>query len=51
MTVGEATTQAPVRIARGGWLDVLRFVAAALIILYHFREASPVSLPQRHLRR
>ncbi|WP_409020789.1 acyltransferase family protein [Brevundimonas vesicularis] len=48
MTVGEATTQAPVRIARGGWLDVLRFVAAALIILYHFREAAPVALGEVH---
>ena len=38
----------PVRIARGGWLDALRFIVGALIILYHFREASPVPLPQLH---
>ncbi len=37
-----------VRIARGGWLDALRFIVGALIILYHFREASPVPLPQLH---
>lgn len=38
----------PVRIARGGWLDALRFIVGALIILYHFREASPIPLPQLH---
>ena len=30
----------PPRIARGGWLDALRFIVGALIILYHFREAA-----------
>ena len=39
---------APPRIARGGWLDLLRFAVGALIILYHFREASPVPLPTFH---
>lgn len=48
MTAGEATARVPVRIARGGWLDILRFVAAALIILYHFREAAPVALGEVH---
>lgn len=38
----------PARIARGGWLDVLRFVAGALIILYHFREAAPTPLGELH---
>ena len=38
----------PVRIARGGWLDALRFIVGALIILYHFREAAPVPLGQLH---
>jgi len=38
----------PPRIARGGWLDALRFIVGALIILYHFREASPVPLLQLH---
>ena len=38
----------PPRIARGGGLDALRFIVGALIILYHFREASPVPLPQLH---
>ncbi len=40
--------RSPPRIARGGWLDALRFIVGALIILYHFREASPVALPQLH---
>lgn len=35
----------PPRIARGGWLDLLRFVVGGLIILYHFREAAPIPLP------
>ena len=38
----------PIRIARGGWLDALRFIVGALIILYHFREAAPVPLGQLH---
>ncbi len=38
----------PARIARGGWLDVLRFVAGALIIIYHFREAAPTPLGAFH---
>lgn len=42
------TDRVPPRIARGGWLDALRFIVGALIILYHFREASPVPLPQLH---
>lgn len=43
-----ALSRCPARIARGGWLDALRFIVGALIILYHFREASPVPLPQLH---
>jgi peptidoglycan/LPS O-acetylase OafA/YrhL len=38
----------PARISRGGWLDVLRFAAGALIILYHFREAAPTPLGAFH---
>lgn len=48
MTALEATARVPVRITRGGWLDILRFVAAALIVLYHFREAAPVALGEVH---
>ncbi|MGV9005890.1 MAG: hypothetical protein ACOH1H_04035 [Brevundimonas sp.] len=44
----EPTTPIPPRIARGGWLDALRFIVGSMIILYHFREASPVPLPQLH---
>ncbi|WOB79916.1 acyltransferase [Brevundimonas nasdae] len=40
--------RSPPRIARGGWLDALRFIVGALIILYHFREAAPVPLTQVH---
>lgn len=38
----------PPRIARGGWLDVLRFAVASMIILYHFRMAAPLPLPALH---
>ncbi len=38
----------PPRIARGGWLDALRFIVGGLIILYHFREAAPVPLGALH---
>lgn len=44
----EPINPSPPRIARGGWLDALRFVVGALIILYHFREAAPVPLPELH---
>ncbi len=44
----ESATRRPARIERGGWLDVLRFAAGALIILYHFREAAPLPLGQIH---
>jgi peptidoglycan/LPS O-acetylase OafA/YrhL len=33
-------------IARGGWLDALRFIVAGLIILHHFQGAGPVALEQ-----
>jgi len=33
-------------IARGGWLDALRFIVAFLIILHHFQAAGPVPLAQ-----
>ncbi len=45
---GLAPPPRPDRIARGGWLDALRFIVGALVILYHFREAAPVPLPQLH---
>ena len=31
-------------IARGGWLDALRFIVASLIILHHYQAAGPVPL-------
>jgi len=48
MIASEHARPQPVRISRGGWLDILRFVAGALIILYHFREAAPTPLGQFH---
>ena len=30
-------------IVRGGWLDALRFIVAALIILHHFQGAGPIA--------
>lgn len=44
----EPMDRSPPRIARGGWLDALRFIVGAFIILYHFREAAPVPLGQLH---
>lgn len=44
----EPINPAPPRIARGGWLDALRFIVGSLIIVYHFRDAAPVPLPHFH---
>ncbi len=33
-------------IVRGGWLDALRFIVAALIILHHFQGAGPMVLAE-----
>ena len=33
-------------IARGGWLDALRFIVATMIILHHFQAAGPVPLAE-----
>lgn len=33
-------------IVRGGWLDALRFIVAALIILHHFQGAGPAVLAE-----
>jgi len=33
-------------IARGGWLDALRFIVASLIILHHFQAAGPRPLAE-----
>ncbi len=33
-------------IARGGWLDALRFIVAFLIILRHFQAAGPIPLAE-----
>lgn len=38
----------PPPIARGGWLDALRFIVGAMIVLYHFREAAPLPLTALH---
>jgi peptidoglycan/LPS O-acetylase OafA/YrhL len=36
----------PPAIARGGWLDALRFIVAGLIILHHFQMSAPVPLAE-----
>ena len=41
-----STRNETVRIARGGWLDALRFIVASLIILHHFQAAGPVPLAE-----
>ena len=33
-------------IARGGWLDALRFIVAGLIILHHFQDSGPIPLAE-----
>lgn len=33
---------------RGGWLDALRFVAAALMVVHHYHRSAPVSLETLH---
>ena len=33
-------------IVRGGWLDALRFIVAALIVLHHFQGAGPIPLAE-----
>lgn len=33
-------------IARGGWLDALRFIVASLIILHHYQAAGPAPLSE-----
>ncbi len=39
-----STRNETVQIARGGWLDALRFIVAFLIILHHFQAAGPEPL-------
>ncbi len=36
----------PPPIMRGGWLDALRFIVAALIILHHFQMSAPIPLAE-----
>lgn len=41
-----STRNETVPIARGGWLDALRFIVAGLIILHHFQAAGPHALAE-----
>ena len=41
-----STRNETVPIARGGWLDALRFIVAFGIILHHFQAAGPVPLAE-----
>jgi len=41
-----STRNETVPIARGGWLDALRFIVAFLIILHHFQAAGPAALAE-----
>jgi peptidoglycan/LPS O-acetylase OafA/YrhL len=43
-----AQTGTPPPIQRGGWLDALRFIVAAMIIIHHFQLAAPVPLVEFH---
>ena len=40
--------KSPVDLARGGTLDVLRFMAAAFIVVFHFGQGAPVALESVH---
>ena len=46
-----STRNETVQIARGGWLDALRFIVAFLIILHHFQAAGPEPLERDRIRR
>ncbi|WP_339913352.1 acyltransferase [uncultured Brevundimonas sp.] len=41
-----STRKETTAIARGGWLDALRFIVASLIILHHFQGSAPVPLAE-----
>lgn len=41
-----STRNETVPIARGGWLDALRFIVAVLIVLHHFQAAGPHALAE-----
>jgi len=41
-----STRNDTVQIARGGWLDALRFIVAFLIVLHHFQAAGPAPLAE-----
>ena len=46
--LGISTRNETPRIDRGGWLDALRFIVAALIIVHHYQLAAPIPLEQFH---
>ncbi|CAN5581508.1 acyltransferase [soil metagenome] len=49
MSQDASTSQnAPRALSRGGVLDLLRFIAALLIVIYHVAERAPVSLFDLH---
>lgn len=46
--LGISSRTETVPIQRGGWLDGLRFIMAFLMILHHYRFASPIPLASIH---
>jgi peptidoglycan/LPS O-acetylase OafA/YrhL len=46
--LGISSRSETVPIERGGWLDALRFIMAFLMILHHYRFASPIPLASLH---
>jgi len=46
--LGISSRSETVPIERGGWLDALRFIMAFLMILHHYRFASPIPLTSLH---
>ncbi|HEY5071540.1 MAG TPA: acyltransferase [Caulobacteraceae bacterium] len=46
--LGISIRKETVPIARGGWLDAMRFIVATMIILHHFQLAAPIPLARIH---
>jgi peptidoglycan/LPS O-acetylase OafA/YrhL len=44
----DGTPAGPVPMTRGGWLDLMRAVAAVLMVLHHFERAGPFALSTLH---
>jgi len=46
--LGISVRNETVPIARGGWLDAMRFIVACMIIVHHYQLAAPIPLARFH---